>query len=254
MTPHQRLVAARFLDAAHTQREPVVVALSGAHAFGFPSPDSDVDLKAVHIAPTRALLGLRPDTPAVETLQVVDGIEIDYSSHELGGVLQGALKGNGNYLERLLVDEPLVGTPLLAELRPLVQACLSRRVHGHYRGFALHQRREAERTRSAKKVLYVLRTCLTGAHLLRTGEILVDVTRLAPHADLADLLAARAHPGAQLLPEDAPGEGSVGARMDRAFAALDDALAHSVLPAEPAGVGALEAWLVETRLARAVTR
>ena len=40
----QRRVARRFLAAEEEQRRHLVVYLSGAHAYGFPSPDSDLDL------------------------------------------------------------------------------------------------------------------------------------------------------------------------------------------------------------------
>lgn len=251
MNPHQRTVAARFLSAATAEREPVVVALSGAHAYGFPSPDSDLDLKAVHVAPTATLLGLRPSSRPVERVEVVEGVELDYSSHELGAVLAGVLKGNGNFIERILGDLLLVRTPLLDALQPLVRASLSQRSHHHYRGFALNQRREAERTRRAKKVLYVLRTTLTGAHLLRTGELVTDVTRLAPTygVELRDLLEAKAKAEQQHL-EDATYALAV-ARMDAAFRTLDDALTEAVLPVDPPNAGDLDAWLVETRLRRA---
>lgn len=251
MTPHQRAVATRFLDAACAQREPVVVALSGAHAYGFPSPDSDLDLKGIHVARTRDLLGLHPDTPPIEHVEVVDGVELDFSSHELGMVLHGVLKGNGNFIERILGGLLLVRSPLLAELQPLVSASLSQRTHHHYRGFALNQRREAERTRRAKKVLYVLRTTLTGTHLLRTGELVTDVTRLAPlyGFELDDLLEAKSRAEKQALDEAVYRAAEV--RMDRAFAVLDEALARPALPPEPPNVGDVDAWLVETRLRRA---
>lgn len=60
LTPHQSQVAAEFLRAQAEERRHLVVSLSGAHAYGFPSPDSDLDLKAVHIEPTRELLALEP--------------------------------------------------------------------------------------------------------------------------------------------------------------------------------------------------
>lgn len=251
MTPHQRTVAARFLDAACAQRETIVVALSGAHAYGFPSPDSDLDLKGIHVAPTRELLGLRPETPPVEHIEVVEGVELDYSSHELGMVLHGILKGNGNFIERILGELLLVRAPLLAELQPLVRASLSQRAHHHYRGFALNQRREAEKTRRAKKVLYVLRTTLTGTHLLRSGELVTDVTRLAPvyGFDLADLLEAKSKAEKQALDDTV--FAAAESRMDRAFATLDEALTQTLLPVEPPNMAEVDAWLVETRLRRA---
>lgn len=251
MTPHQRTIATRFLDAACAEREPVVVALSGAHAYGFPSPDSDLDLKGIHVAPTRELLGLHPETPPVERIEVVEGVELDYSSHELGMVLHGVMKGNGNFIERILGELLLVRTPLLTELQPLVRASVSQRSHHHYRGFALNQRKEAEKTRRAKKVLYVLRTTLTGTHLLRTGELVTDLARLAPvyDFDLEDLLEAKSKAEKQALDEAVYAEAE--RLMDRAFATLDEALAKTSLPAEPPNAADIDAWLVETRLGRA---
>lgn len=248
MTPHQRAVATRQLDAASLQRDHVVVALSGAHAYGFPSPDSDLDLKAVHVAPTRALLGLHPDLSPIEETTTVEGVELDYSSHELGMVLHGVLKGNGNFIERILGDLLLVRSPLLDQLQPLVRANLSRRVHHHYLGFARNQRREAEATHRAKKVLYVLRTTLTGAHLLGTGALVTDVTRLAPlyGLDLTDILAAKSQ--AEKAPLDARVYRRAESMMDRAFTMLDAAHAASALPEEPRDAAALDAWLVDVRL------
>src|SRR5690606_22403890 len=48
LAAHPRAVADRVLDEESARRRHLVIALSGAHAYGFPSPDSDLDLKAVH--------------------------------------------------------------------------------------------------------------------------------------------------------------------------------------------------------------
>src|ERR1700733_5457215 len=60
LSPHQQAVARPWLAAREAERTHVVIYLSGAHAYGFPSPDSDLDLKSVHVAPTRDLVGLEP--------------------------------------------------------------------------------------------------------------------------------------------------------------------------------------------------
>ena len=57
LTTHQRQVMDGVLAHESAQRRHVVISLSGAHAYGFPSPDSDLDLKCVHLAPTESLLG-----------------------------------------------------------------------------------------------------------------------------------------------------------------------------------------------------
>ena len=46
LTNKQYAVMMRVLGEEQSRREHVVVYLSGAHAYGFPSPDSDLDLIA----------------------------------------------------------------------------------------------------------------------------------------------------------------------------------------------------------------
>ena len=146
LTAHQLEVAARVLAEEGARRRHVVVSLSGAHAYGFPSPDSDLDLKAVHAEPAVRLLGLRPPEAHSSRMEVIQGVEVDYSSNELGGVLAALLAGNGNYFERFLSAITLEGSPELEELRPIVQRALSRRVYRHYSGFARGQLREWEKS------------------------------------------------------------------------------------------------------------
>ena len=135
-------VARGFLSARAAERNHLVVYLSGAHAYGFPSPDSDLDLKCVHVAPTRSLIGLHPVDDSCERVEIVDGVELDYGSNELAQALRGAIKGNGNFLERLFGELVLGGDPaLLAEARAVVAPSLSRRVARHYGGFATSQLR-----------------------------------------------------------------------------------------------------------------
>lgn len=252
LTPHQRTVATAALAQEAAKRRHVVISLSGAHAYGFPSPDSDLDLKAVHLAPTRSLLGFPSTPPAAERLEVLDGVEIDYSSNELGGVLQGVLKGNGNYFERFLSGFTWSTGPGFELLVPLVRGALSTRVARHYFGFATQQREAWTQggRRSAKKLLYVLRTALTGTHLLREGELLTDVTVLAPRYGLDEVLelVEQKKRGEQAELSDAVAQ-KWAARLDAVFAGLTDAEAHSRLPPEPRNAAALEEALIILRLA-----
>ena len=45
----------------------VFATISGAHLYGFPSPDSDYDLRGVHVLPLREVVGLKVGR---ETIQV----------------------------------------------------------------------------------------------------------------------------------------------------------------------------------------
>ncbi|ATB42460.1 hypothetical protein CYFUS_007938 [Cystobacter fuscus] len=254
LTEHQTRVAQRVLDEEAAHRWHLVVSLTGAHAYGFPSPDSDLDLKCVHVTPTSHLFQLEPRPSApTERLEIVEGVEVDYSSNELGAVLTGVLQGNGNYLERLLGAHPLRGSSELEALRPLVRGVLSRRLHRHYRGFAQSQAREWEKTgfRSAKKLLYVLRTALTGTHALLTGEVEADLTVLMDRygfAEAGELIRWKRRGERSELSEAL--SLSWRDKVGRALEQLDAARERSVLPEEPREGGALEAWLLELRRSR----
>jgi predicted nucleotidyltransferase len=241
-----------YVAARERERQHHVVYLTGAHAYGFPSPDSDWDVKCVHVAPTRELVGLVPHDRGADAIEVIDGVEIDYGSNEIGGVLRGVLKGNGNYLERLLGDCVITHDPRLESLRPLAKQTLSRLVFRHYAGFARSQLGAAEASAppAAKKVLYVLRTTLTGAHLLRTGELVTDLNVLAePYgfAHAAELIAQKKN--GERVPLDDASWKRWRDEVERAFETLARERDASPLPTEPSdtATAALDAWLVALR-------
>jgi predicted nucleotidyltransferase len=142
-------------------------------------------------------------------------------------------------------------SPLLAELRPIVQRSLSRRVHRHYRGFAQNQLRFLEKEPTVKKLLYVLRTTLTGIHLLKTGELEPDLTRLMGQYGLSDAvsLVERKRAGERvgldpgLLEPWRP-------RIDRLFADLDEERERGPLPEEPTNEAEVRGWLLAVRRSR----
>jgi len=194
LSDEQQRVARTFVAEREAERRHLVVYLSGAHAYGFPSPDSDLDLKCVHIAATRELVGLDQPNEPEDRIEVRDGVELDYGSNELAPVLRGCLKGNGNFLERILGSLALGGDlALLATLRPLVQAVLSRRAAKHYGGFAASQLRLFDEKPTAKRALYVLRTAATGRCVLATGVLETDVARLADYVpvEISELMAIK---------------------------------------------------------------
>ena len=249
--PAEAAVARRVLAEESTYREHLVAYLSGAHAYGFASPDSDLDLKCVHVAPTAALLGLSPVRSGAERAGVVEGVEVDYSSNEVGQALAGALRGNGNFIERILGEAALVEGDDLERLRELVRGGLSRRVHHHYRGFALRQVEELRRAPSVKRLLYVLRTALTGIHLLRTAQLVTDVARLLPtYGPVGALeLVVRKREGERVPLDDGTRERYEN-EVTRLLVGLDEARDRSPLPECPDNAAAVDAFLVELRRAR----
>jgi predicted nucleotidyltransferase len=248
LSPHAAQISTRALDEEETRREHVVVSVSGAHAYGFPSPDSDVDLKGVHVAPTRSLLGLRQVASSADRVEIIEGVEIDYTSNELGAVVAGLLGGNGNYLERVAGHCVVRSSSLHAGLREVALASLSRRYYRHYAGFAHQLSKAHTESPSVKRALYVIRTALTGAHLLDTGELRIDVRTVMNTygCDEAQRLVEAKLAG-ERTPMTAAEEQRVRPLLERALAALDAAHASSNLPDEPANAGAAEEWLVGAR-------
>ena len=241
----------RFL-AAHGPAGVLCVGVTGAHYYGFPSPDSDLDLKGLHAADTREVVSLRPPVDAIDYLGLFEGVEIDYTSHELAAALRLLLKGNGNILERILSPFQLLETDTVAELQALARACVSERFYHHYRGFFGRMCRDwrAVEPGTVKGLLYAYRSALTGIHLLRTGECVGDVTRLAPQygfPEVAHLVSLKAGG-----PEHAEMRGTDGfdAGLERLEALLETARAGTPLPPESPNAGTFDAFLVKVRRQR----
>ncbi|WP_328418635.1 nucleotidyltransferase domain-containing protein [Micromonospora sp. NBC_00389] len=201
------------------ERHTVLAVVVGSRAYGLHGPGSDYDRRGVYAAPTRAFWHL--DKPPTH----VDGPAAEQFSWEFERFCVLALQGNPTVLEVLW--SPLVetitedGERLLAARR----AFLSRRVAETYGSYARDQlkrvaaRRERTGETNHKQAMHMIRLLVAGAHVLRTGEVLVDVRHLRDR-----LLAVRRGE----LPWDV-----VGAWAADLLADLTDADANTALPVQP---------------------
>jgi predicted nucleotidyltransferase len=160
--------------------------VSGAHLYGFASPDSDFDLRGVHILPAAELLGLDPG-PDTITEMSYDRLEVDLVTHDAAKFFEMVLKRNGYVLEQLFSPLVLRTTPEHAELKEIASRCVTSRHAHHYLGFAETQWAlfEKEDPPRVKPLLYVFRVLLTGIHLMRTGVIEANLRVLNEGAGLA---------------------------------------------------------------------
>ncbi|BDP43226.1 hypothetical protein DAETH_31950 [Deinococcus aetherius] len=170
--------------------------MSGAHLYGFPSPDSDWDLRGVHVLPLRSVLG--SDTPEeTHNLERDDGsVELDLVTHDAWKFARLLLSRNGYVLEQLLSPLVVHTTPAHGELAALARRCVTRHHAHHYLGFTHNQWEmlEGEEVPRVKPLLYAFRTVLTRLHLLRTGEVEANLEVLNAGACLpflADLMALK---------------------------------------------------------------
>ncbi|MEZ4320710.1 MAG: nucleotidyltransferase domain-containing protein [Myxococcota bacterium] len=247
-------LARRFLALHPPVGTVAMCGITGSHQYGFPSVDSDLDLKGIHVAPTEALLGLTRPTDAHDRLEVFEGTECDLTTHEIGRALSLLLKGNGNVLERLASPYQLVASDVLTELRAWMPDLLSRRCHGHYAGYLQGMRREHARDGRVKSLLYAYRVALTGIHVLRTGEVEANLPVLARTygVDGLDALIERKR-SAERGTLDPGEEVSHLLVLDRLGAELDAARDSSPLPEHPGLAPELDGWLVELRRAHLVS-
>jgi predicted nucleotidyltransferase len=154
--------------------------VSGAHLYGFPSPDSDYDLRGVHVLPLEELVGLKHGPETVEHSGIRDGVEMDVVTQEAGKFIRLMLKRNGYVLEQLYSPLVLKTSQAHDELKELGKRCVTRNHFHHYEGFAENQWRLflKEAPPRVKPLLYVFRVLLTGIHLMRTGEIEANLVLL----------------------------------------------------------------------------
>src|SRR5438045_4493080 len=97
----------RILAQIAAQPYPLLfVTISGAHLYGFPSPDSDYDLRGVHVLPLQEIAGLQTGPETIERDGIFDGLEIDLVSHDAHKFFSLMLKKNGYVLEQL--HSPLI--------------------------------------------------------------------------------------------------------------------------------------------------
>ncbi len=110
--------------------------ISGAHLYGFPSADSDFDLRGVHLLPLKDVVGLHPGDETVEKSGIHDGLEIDLVTHDAKKFFGLMLKKNGYVLEQLLSPLVVYTTPEHEELKALAADCITKHHAHHYLGFA----------------------------------------------------------------------------------------------------------------------
>ena len=97
---------------------PLFVTVSGAHLYGFPSADSDVDLRGCHQLPLRGVVGLDLPNQTLEHKTAHDGTEVELVSHEIAKYLRLLVRNNGYILEQIQSPIVVMGYDFLNELLP----------------------------------------------------------------------------------------------------------------------------------------
>lgn len=227
--------------------------ISGAHLYGFPSSDSDFDLRGVHLLPIENVVGLRMGRETVEKSGVHDGLEIDLVTHDARKFFGLMLKKNGYVLEQVMSPLVVQTSAEHEELKSVVRDCLTRHHAHHYLGFAATQWKlfQKEEQPRVKPLLYVYRVLLTGIHLMQTGKVEANLVHLNDKFRLPYLpeLIERKVRGCEKEALDNVDLKFHSQEYERLRAKLEQASARSDLPDRPTGETALNDLLIRLRLA-----
>ncbi|MCA8988540.1 MAG: nucleotidyltransferase domain-containing protein [Planctomycetaceae bacterium] len=226
--------------------------ISGAHLYGFPSPDSDFDLRGTHILPLDEVLGLKTGHETIEKSGIHDGLEIDLVTHDIKKFFGLMLKKNGYVMEQVLSPLVVQTSAEHEELKAIAIRCLTRHHAHHYLGFASTQWRlfHKENPPRVKPLLYVYRVLLTGIHLMRTGQLEANLVYLNESFRLTylpDLIAQKVE-GAEKGTLDQADLLFHEREYERLRTELETAHEQSQLPELPGGAEELNDLLVRIRL------
>lgn len=227
--------------------------VSGAHLYGFPSPDSDYDLRGTHILPLQEVVGLEKGEETIEHEGIREGIEMDIVSHDVEKFFRLMLRRNGYVLEQLYSPLVVHTTPEHEELKAIGKACITRWHAHHYLGFAETQWKlfSKKQPRRVKPLLYVFRVLLTGIHLMQTGEIEANLLTLNEEFRLPyipELVTRKIEGKEKSVLEEQDWE-FYESEFHRLMRDLEVARHTSTLPEEPTTRAALHDLLVRIRLA-----
>lgn len=243
----------KMMDHVKSHPFPLVFAtISGAHLYGFPSPDSDFDLRGVHLLPLETVVSLDEGEQTVEKEGIYDGLEIDLVTHDAAKFFGLMLKRNGYVLEQLLSPLIVYTTPEFEELKSLAPSVITRHHAHHYLGFAATQWKlfEKENPPRVKPLLYTFRVLLTGIHLMKTGEIEANLELLNQSAKLSylDELIDRKRTGVEKETLQKADIEFYQSEYNRLTKELEACYEASSLPDMPTGRDAINSLLVRLRL------
>lgn len=161
-------------------RRIILEAVMGSRAYGLDTPESDEDLRAVYVAPTRAVLGLHKPKDTIQHTSP------DVVIQEVEKFIALALQNNPTILEMLFIPEYRILTDEGKMLVGSRHLFLSQRVRKTFGGYAIQQVKRLERrgdgsfdsdlrNRYAKHARHCFRLLQQGRELLATGHITVKV-------------------------------------------------------------------------------
>ena len=230
----------------------VFATVSGAHLYGFPSADSDYDLRGVHVLPLRDVVGLDTGRETIQVEEIRENLELDLVTHDARKFFGLMLKKNGYVLEQLYSPLIVQTSPEHEELKRIGKRCITKFHAHHYFGFAKTEWKlfEKETPHRVKPLLYIFRVLLTGIHLMQTGEIEANLVKLNDVFDIKyipDLIERKITGKEKAILEDAD-LGFYRGEYEKLVVQLEDAMEKTSLPEEASAKAELNDLLIQLRI------
>ncbi len=228
------------------------VTVSGAHLYGFESPDSDYDLRGAHVLPLRSMLRISPPRETHEVMNRDGPVEIDLVTHDVRKFFHMLVNKNGYVLEQIFSPMVIVGGPRLDELRQIARRCITKHHNHHFRSFASHQwkRVAGPAHGTVKGLLYTYRPLLAGIHLMTEHEIESNLVTLNQRFGLPyiDELIETKKSGAEKQPLADQDMAFHQSEFERLKSELDRESERASLPETPGARRELDDFLVRLRM------
>lgn len=125
--------------------------VSGAHLYGFPSRDSDVDLRGVHVLPAAEVVGLRHGPETLDRTWFENEAEVDLVTHDLAKFARLMPRRNGYVLEQVLSPLVVRSTPEHEQLVALAHGCITSGTHTTTAGSRVRSGSSSTRSASSSR-------------------------------------------------------------------------------------------------------
>lgn len=158
--------------------KPLFLLVSGSDSFGFPSCDSDIDVKGVYQAPSERFLGLRENSREPTFTYMSEDRRLDVSIDEIGHYLKLVCDSNGDRIEWPNSSLIFYKSSDFERIKELINShAISKSLLNHYLNFA-RDTWIGKNGKGVKQDLYTLRIYMTGITIFEEGKVLRDINRL----------------------------------------------------------------------------
>lgn len=130
----------QFLDPEDSV---LFMAVSGAHSYGWLTPESDLDIRYVHVPPLKNVLSFYKSLNTVQWKEKTKGV-VDIASYPIQKFFRLLCKGNGNLLENLFQPHIIEKQRFVRELKRIVLQNLHIGYLKHFYGYATNLLKDME--------------------------------------------------------------------------------------------------------------